>query len=454
MSRTRSRKEQALNIGTSHVSARRGTPKETAEYCKKAESRVSGTEPTELGFLQPRIHEVSPAAIYYNYNYNYMKKKKGSSNADLLDNVMCNDIVSRKSMLVGQESGHEGPRSCYVVWGPGGTGKSCMMRSIARIFTTEYGWGEETLYIKDGSQWWQQYNKEKIVMFPTFESTYPLEQFKRLIDKSYLQLPVKGGSISSHIRIILICSNQNPSDWYNGKGATSVTWRVQNIWKLHHIADQDTIQKCIIAKIVHDNKVEQTDKLTNTVTALPLPDIPTSLSDDVDRYPLPPPMPTWSTSTSLPSTSGSSFAIPATSGCSATSPLELLYEKHKNQGLLTLLCKFASKQYGNSLFVSRRTPCANHKYLTYYLNRLTAGECSQCVIKHKAGTNLKVFLQHCSLPALEEKDMSKYYLSYMCMATYGSPYTPGNKFNEIGVVSYEVEQWYLKQCPKTNKITK
>ena len=65
--------------------------------------------------------------------------------------------------------------------------------------------------------------------------------FKMLVDKSALNLQCKGGSVGSRLRVLLLCSNTNPLEWWGGKASRdmSLNRRICNRYELRSISEHE-----------------------------------------------------------------------------------------------------------------------------------------------------------------------------------------------------------------------
>ena len=185
--------------------ARKGTPAQCRRYCSKEETRMIGTSFVEQGFMQPRTRGVNAYAVY-----TVAQKALGRSDQSLLQDTLCADYMARKNVQTEGQT-YSGQRLCYVVTGATGIGKSEMIRQVSQCIAKHKGW---SVYNKDDSAWWQNYKGQEIAVFNEFDMNYPFTCFKQLVDGDALPLYSKGGSAESNLRIILICSNYHPYQFY------------------------------------------------------------------------------------------------------------------------------------------------------------------------------------------------------------------------------------------------
>ncbi len=82
-------------------------------------------------------------------------------------------------------------RSCYVVYGPSGIGKSALMESLHDILHRYYG---KDVFYKNNGKYWDGYLGERICIFSNFNGSYAKDELRMLVDRSALYLPTKSGS--------------------------------------------------------------------------------------------------------------------------------------------------------------------------------------------------------------------------------------------------------------------
>lgn len=94
------------------------------------------------------------------------------------------------------------------LWGKAGMGKT--KYAISRF-------GQENVYIKDGTQWWDGYENEKCILVDDFEGTWPYRDFLRFLDRYKYQGQVKGGYVKINSPVIIITSEFPPEYFYEDK---------------------------------------------------------------------------------------------------------------------------------------------------------------------------------------------------------------------------------------------
>lgn len=128
------------------------------------------------------------------------------------------------------------------LWGNAGVGKTYLPNSL---FT------EDEIYIKDGTQWWDNYDHEKCIIIDDFDGKWPYRDFLRLLDRYKYQGQYKGGYTKINSRFIIITCEFPPSHfWDKGNQLNQVTRRLKGVynitpetytdvyWKVHALVNE------------------------------------------------------------------------------------------------------------------------------------------------------------------------------------------------------------------------
>src|SRR5690606_37148839 len=93
-----------------------------------------------------------------------------------------------------------------VIWhfGPASTGKTS---SITSQF------GRENCYIKDGTQWWDGYRQQPVIIIDDFDGKWPYRDLLRLLDREIYQGQVKGGYVYINSPHIFITCEYHPTQF-------------------------------------------------------------------------------------------------------------------------------------------------------------------------------------------------------------------------------------------------
>lgn len=175
------------------------------KYCSKDETRVRGpyeygTQPnqgqrTDLEALSAeiikgkRLEELAMEHPTY-----YVRYSKG---LQALQNLV-------------DKHREEKPTNIFL-WGKAGVGKTKF------VFDKH---PREDIYVKDGTQWWDGYKGEKIILIDDFDGKWPFRDLLRLLDRYPYQGQIKGGYVKIapthiyitceyHIRELYFLSTEN-----------------------------------------------------------------------------------------------------------------------------------------------------------------------------------------------------------------------------------------------------
>ncbi len=96
----------------------------------------------------------------------------------------------------------------YVFWGNTGTGKSRLAKLI--------GDAGSTYWLAPNSHWFDDYEGQETVIFDDFYGSIPYSTLLRIMDRTELRLESKGGHVDFVAKRLLITSNKQPAEWYDG----------------------------------------------------------------------------------------------------------------------------------------------------------------------------------------------------------------------------------------------
>lgn len=98
----------------------------------------------------------------------------------------------------------EKPRVIWL-WGPTGVGKT------RRVFDTH-----EDIYIKDGTQWWDGYTQNEVILIDDFDGRWPYRDLLRLLDRYPYQGQTKGAYVKINSPFIYITCEHPPIEMFEG----------------------------------------------------------------------------------------------------------------------------------------------------------------------------------------------------------------------------------------------
>lgn len=107
-----------------------------------------------------------------------------------------------------------------VLWLWGGTG-------IGKTRTAFESHG--SVYIKDGTMWWDGYTQQEAIVIDDFDGKWPYRDLLRLLDRYPYQGQVKGGYVRINSPYIYITCEQPPHAIWNGTELEQILRRVSEV---------------------------------------------------------------------------------------------------------------------------------------------------------------------------------------------------------------------------------
>ena len=188
-----------------HLEARKGSAKQAAEYCKKADSREAG--PWENG----ERSDPHPGKRTDLENV-YKLARDGSSLVDIADAhpatyMMYHRAIDKvKSIHNVNKPNIRLNLKVHLFYGPPGCGKT---RACYEMDPDLYA-------IPIGKDiWYDGYQGQKTVLIDDFNGNMPLSQVLRILDKFPIQVPCKGSFCWFRPDVILVTTNTQPDSWYD-----------------------------------------------------------------------------------------------------------------------------------------------------------------------------------------------------------------------------------------------
>lgn len=187
-----------------HMEQRFGSQKQAIDYCKK-EPRLDG--PWEQGerAMQGRRTDLEDVAdclkngetvhqVAMSYPSTFIKYPRGIRELAF----HCAAESSTKYTEV----------RCIAIWGPPGVGKTKSVYDtypLEEIYSVSY----------NNPQWWDGYERQKVLLLDDFYGQIRLSDMLHLLDVYPMQLPIKGGYTFKQWKIVIMTSNTNPEFWYH-----------------------------------------------------------------------------------------------------------------------------------------------------------------------------------------------------------------------------------------------
>ncbi len=179
-----------------HWEARRGTPQEASQYCKKEGKQVERGElpkqgkRSDLTEIAERVRDgVSLAEI---------AEEKPALYAMFHRGLEALQYIQRKDRT-------ESPTVTWL-WGKTGSGK------------TRQATKANSFYIKDSTKWWDGYDQQEVIVIDDFDGSWPFRDLLRLLDRYPYQGQTKGGYVKINSPHIYITCDKPPENfWFGGE---------------------------------------------------------------------------------------------------------------------------------------------------------------------------------------------------------------------------------------------
>nr|QKV51257.1 putative replication associated protein [Crucivirus sp.] len=215
--------------GKTHWEMRIGTPEEAAAYCKKGEQPKDEWE--EQGTKGPNYGK---NAIIFEHG----KVPKQGQRSDLdeiaelvVDGASITEIAStypkeyikfHKGISALKSALYEHRKTKpYVCWRWGETGVGKTRGAISE---------HKSVYIKDGTQWWDGYEQQTAIIIDDFDGKWPFRDLLRLLDYNPYQGQYKGGYVPINSPVIYITCDRPPALMgYSEKELSQLTRRIDAI---------------------------------------------------------------------------------------------------------------------------------------------------------------------------------------------------------------------------------
>jgi len=193
-----------------HASAARGSAAQNTVYCTKPESRVPGTEPVVHG--EPAGDEGETHQAGKALDRVYVDIRAGMTMEEIIDKYGFGMYVRHERPLKTAMCTWGKRRSSQPVIkllvGPSASGKS---RWVEREFPNRY---RMTFGNGGNSAWFDGYNGEAVIELSEFRGQLQLSFMLDLLDRYQLKVQTKGGTVQFLADVIIITSNEEPSEWY------------------------------------------------------------------------------------------------------------------------------------------------------------------------------------------------------------------------------------------------
>lgn len=140
---------------------------------------------------------------------------------------ICDEVTSYQALRFAenvryhyQKHRTEAP-TVYWLWGLSGVGKT---RWVHENF--------ESVYIKDGTQWWNGYDFETCICIDDFDGHWPFRDLLRLLDRYKYQGQIKGGYTKINSPFIVITCEFPPEHFWQCNELSQVSRRLHEVRQL------------------------------------------------------------------------------------------------------------------------------------------------------------------------------------------------------------------------------
>lgn len=212
---------------TMHLEKRMGSHEEAVDYVNKEETRVAG--PWSLGEYDggEQTRTVAPT-------------KKNKANLDevkvLIDRGVTDDelwqshfsIMTRHHKVFNayrlslRDKERKWHTRCLVLYGPPKTGKSRLAQQIGDAQGGAF-WLRKPK--NGGTDWWDGYNGQKVVVIDEFYGWLPFDMLCRMLDRYPYSVETKGSVIPFLAHLVIFTSNVAPRSWYTNEAVDDDRWK-------------------------------------------------------------------------------------------------------------------------------------------------------------------------------------------------------------------------------------
>lgn len=112
----------------------------------------------------------------------------------------------------------EGPSRNIWRWGLAGVGKT-------RWVFDNFG----DIYVKDGTQWWDGYEGQEVILIDDFDGRWPYRDLLRLLDRYPYRAQVKGSYVVVNSTVIVITCEHPPDYFWQENELAQVTRRIEEV---------------------------------------------------------------------------------------------------------------------------------------------------------------------------------------------------------------------------------
>lgn len=210
--------------GRAHTEARRGSPSQAADYCKKDGDYF------EKGSISQQGRRTDLVSLY-------QRVKEGKTDSEILEELpgtflkYSKAVTTARCVLAAASGSRFQPVEVNVFWGEPGSGKTrACMEADPDLF-----WVPNTSPV-----WWDGYCGQETILLDDFYGWIKYGRLLNLLDGYRFRLPVKGGFTWKAWKRVYITSNMHPDSWYQTvQDKRALNRRISSITRLDLPMDEN-----------------------------------------------------------------------------------------------------------------------------------------------------------------------------------------------------------------------
>ena len=201
-------------LSRSHLEVANGSDEDNFMYCSKEKDYTEWGEKSTQGKRNDisdvaaliKAGDISLTDIMFDYPIVYVKYSR-----------------SLEKMFQAIQPHRECAPQVFWRYGLAGVGKT-------RYVIDTYG--EENIYIKDNTQWWDGYNQQQVLLIDDFDNKIPFRTLLRILDRYRYSGQVKGGYVNLNSPLIYITCEFHPRVYWSDNELAQVERRLTSVLEI------------------------------------------------------------------------------------------------------------------------------------------------------------------------------------------------------------------------------
>lgn len=228
-----------------HWEPRKGTAAQASEYCKKGEEYVEDGQISKQG-QRTDLETVARMAL-----------DKTIPIEDITEQYPKQALLYTRRITELRHASYTNrtkqPEITWL-WGKTGVGK------------TRYAFDHHTdVYIKDGTQWWNEYTQNEAIVIDDFDGKWPIRDLLRLLDRYPYQGQTKGSYVKINSPYIYITCEHPPQHFWSDDILAQILRRInESGGKIEHI--QINMKQDSETEVEGNTSASTSDETTTTTT--------------------------------------------------------------------------------------------------------------------------------------------------------------------------------------------